>query len=447
MATPEVSLAELKASIDQEMRAFDELKKTNDARIAALEKRGHADPLFDEKLEKIQDVMNDQEKILRDFKRQQEAAELRRQAAEEQEKLKNEEWLKKVEAKVNRSLLGLGGAGGSALDERTDEILGRKAFVKFLRKGQLSPEEHKVLSSADDTTGGFLSPGTFSANIIRAEVLFSPVRGLVTVVQIGTGEYSQPKRTATAAATRVAEQGTRSETTNPAWGLIKINAPEMYAEARITTANLEDAAFDLEGILASEFGEQFGVKEGAEVINGTGGSSMLGILDANAAGISVPIAYTPSGSASTIAGASGAQGDGLINLYHALKTAYAKNATWILNRASLGKVRLLKDTTGQYLWQPGVGQSGTLNAGMAPTILSAPYVECPDMPDEGSNTFPIAFGDFKRAYIMVERVDMVITRDPFTLAASGQVKFFARRRVGGQVVLGEAIRLYKCATS
>jgi HK97 family phage major capsid protein len=164
----------------------------------------------------------------------------------------------------------------------------------------------------------------------------------------------------------------------------------------------------------------------------------------------VPIAYTPSTQASTIAGAAAGaagQGDPLVTLFHAVKTAYARNGLWALNRKSLGKVRMLKDTTGQYLWQPGVGQSGTLMQGIAPTILGAGYVECPDMPDEGANAFPIAFGDWKRAYTLVDRIDMAVTRDPYTLASSGQVKIFARRRVGGQVVLGEALMLLKCAVS
>jgi HK97 family phage major capsid protein len=272
----------------------------------------------------------------------------------------------------------------------------------------------------------------------------------VTVRQTSASEVQQPKRTATAAATRVGETTTRAETTNPAWGLLKIGAPEMYAEARVSFADLEDAAFNLEQLLTDEFSEQFGVKEGSEIISGTGINSCLGFLDANAAGPGVPIAYTASGQASTIAGAaagSAGQADPLLDLFHAVKTAYAIRGVWCLNRKSLGAVRKLKDTTGQYLWQPGVGQSGAIGQGIGPTILGAPYCECPDMPDEGANAFPIAFGDWKRAYMLVDRISMSVVRDPYTVASSGQVKFTARRRVGGQVILGEAIRLLKCATS
>jgi HK97 family phage major capsid protein len=221
---------------------------------------------------------------------------------------------------------------------------------------------------------------------------------------------------------------------------MKIPAHELYAEARISLANLEDSAFDLEAELSAEFAEQFGVAEGAAVASGNGVGKPLGFLDANAAGPSTPIDFTVSGGASSIAGASGSEGDGLVNLFHAVKTAYASRGRWALNRASLGKVRLLKDTQGRYLWQPGLSESAPA------TILGAPYTECPDMPNEGSGTFPIAFGDWQRAYTLVDRVGMAITRDPFTVASSGQVKFTARRRVGGQVILGEALRLLKCST-
>lgn len=433
-------LSEAKQALDELHKNFEEFKKVNDKRLEAL-KAEKATADFDEKLDRINDALVKQEKVQREFLRQQEAVERKRAAEEEEWKAKQAEAERKLEARINRAVLGLGGVNGE--DVNADERLARRAYFNFLRRGpeKLNADEQKVLYVSNDTTGGYLAPATFVAEVIKAEVLFSPMRNLVTNRQIGSGEFQQPKRTQTASATRQGESGTRAETQNPAWGLVKIPAPELYAEARVTLANLEDSAFNLEQLLTDEFAEQFGVKEGNEIINGNGVNQCLGFLDANAAGPSTPIAYTPSGSAATIKGSSGAEADGLINLFHAVKTAYAARGSWVLNRASLGKVRLLKDTTGQYLWQPGLATASP------PSILGSPYTECPDMPDEGTNTFPIAFGDWKRAYTLVERLDMVIVRDPYTVASAGQVKFFARRRIGGQVVLGEAIRLLKCAAS
>lgn len=436
-----IEMQEIKQGFEEIQKAFLEMKKHNDERIKAIE-AGRSTAEFDEKLDKINDSMNKAEKLQRNFAKQQEEIEAKRAGEEAARLARDAENERKLEARINRHMLRMGSSG--KLDEETsgDEVLSRKSFNNFMRKGaeRMSQDEVKVLVVSNDTTGGYLAPPIFVAEIIKAVVLYSPMRSLVNVVKIGTQELQQPKRTGTSAATRVGEVSTRVESTNPAWGLIRIPAPEMYAEARISQVNLEDSAFNLENELTEDFAEQFGVKEGNEVINGAGVNACLGILDANAAGPSTPIANTVSGSAATIAGPAGSMGDGLVNLFHSVKTAYAMRGTWALNRLSLGKVRLLKDTTGQYLWQPG------LSPGMVNTILGAPYVECPDMPDEGANTYPIAFGDWKRAYTMTDRVEMSVTRDPFTLANVGQVKFFARRRVGGQVVLGEALRLLKCST-
>jgi len=435
----QVSQQELLEAIDRIGHAFEEHKKANDARLEAIRKE-HATSDFDEKLEKIGEVLNQQEKIQRTWRKQQEEAEAKKAAEEAAWKAQQEEHMRKFEARATRVALGLGGGGLAGADANPDLELHKKAFQKYIRgRDTLSPEEQKVLTFGSDTTGGYLgAPPTFNAEVIKAEVLYSPMRDIVTVQQMSSAEYQQPKRTLSASATRISETATRVETTNPTFGLVKISAPEMYAEARVTLMQLEDSAVNIEALLQAEFSEQFGVLEGSEVIAGNGIGKCLGILDANAAGVGVPIAFTVSGAAATIAGASGTEGNGIVNLFHAVKTAYAIRGRWILNRTSLGKVRLLKDTTGQYLWQPG------LVPGNPNSILGAPYTEVPDMQDEGANAFPIAFGDFRRAYVLAERVDMQVMRDPYSV--QGQVKFTARRRVGGQVVLGEAIRLLKCST-
>lgn len=440
----DVTLSELKKSFDEIRSTFEEHKKVADARMEAMKAQKSTSD-FDEKLDRINETLSKAEKTQRDWNKQQDTLAATRAAEELAWKTEQRETERKMEARINRAALGLGGGMGD--DESAGKrALERKAYTKFLRRGleHLGADEVKVLTVANDTTGGYLAPPTYIQDIIKAAVLFSPMRALVSVKQSSTGELMQPKRTRTAQATRMSETGTRSETQNVTWGMMKIPAPEMYAEARISQANLEDSAFNLEAELSQEFSEQFGVTEGNEVINGTGSGQCLGILDANAAGPSTPITFTVSGAAATIAGASGLQADGLVNMFHALKSAYAQNASFILNRGSLGKVRLLKDTNGQFLWQPG-GLGSGLN-GIPSTILGAPYTECPDMPDQGANAFPIAFGDWKRAYVLHDRIEMAIMRDPYSLQSSGQVKFTARRRVGGQVVLGEAIGLLKCST-
>ena len=240
----------------------------------------------------------------------------------------------------------------------------------------------------------------------------------------GTGQF---------AAVWVAEQGTRSETTGLAYGLHEIPTHELYALVDISQQMLEDTAFDMEEEIRMESVEQFSVAEGAAVVSGTGVGKPEGFMT------NADVSSTNSGSAATIADSDG-QANGLITLKHAIKTAYARNAKWALNRTTLGSVRKLKDADKNYIWMPGI-QNGAPN-----TIDGDPYVEVPDMPSEGSNTYPIAYGDFTRAYVLVDRIQMALLRDPYTQATSGNIRFIMRKRLGGQVVLAEAIRKLKCST-
>ena len=321
--------------------------------------------------------------------------------------------------------------GGEAVWPRT--ATGR-AFSGYLRKGteRMMPDEVKALTVANDTTGGFLAPAEYVREIIKGEIDVSPIRTVARVRQTGNRAVQVPKRTGQFAAQWTGEVETRAETTGLTYGLEELPTHELYALVDISQQDLEDAEFSLEEELGQEFAEQFALAEGAAFVTGNGVKRPAGFMSDDT------VASDNSGSAATIADADG-QANGLIELSHNLKPAYARNGVWLLDRKTLGSVRKLKDANGHYVWQPG------LTNGIQSTVLGAPYVEAPDMPDEAANAFPIAFGDWRRAYMIVDRVQMSVLRDPFTLATSGTVRFVARRRVGGQVVLAEAIRKLKCA--
>jgi len=295
-------------------------------------------------------------------------------------------------------------------------------------------DERKALSLADDTSGGFLAPPEWVGEVIKTSILFSPVREVVKVRTTANKSVQAPKRTQTAAAVWVSDGAARSETQNPAYGGVEIPTHELTAEVYISFATLEDAGFDLEAELTNEFAEQFAVSEGSAVVSGNGVGKPFGFTDAGQG-----IAATNSGTSGSIAPPTGAKGDAIISLVHAVKSPYAaRNARFALNRQTLGSVRKLADTQGRYLWEPSPA------LGMPSMIFGFPYTEFPDMPNEGASTTPIAFGDFQRGYCLADRISIAVVRDPFSRASSGQVKFLARRRVGGQVVLAEAIRLLKC---
>ncbi|WP_420584910.1 phage major capsid protein [Ruegeria sp.] len=240
------------------------------------------------------------------------------------------------------------------------------------------------------------------------------------------------KRTGQFAARRVHEMGTKSETEGLTYGLEELVAPEMYALIDITNDMLEDSAFDIAEEVDFEATEQFAVKEGQEFVSGSGVGELEGIL------VNAKVSENNSGSAATVADANG-QADGLLTLKHDLKSSYARNANWLMNRKTIGSVRKLKDGNNNYIWMPGIA------TGAPNTIDGDPYMEFPDMPNEGAGAYPIAYGDFRRGYTMLDRITMELLRDPYTQATGGMVRFMFRKRTGGKVTLAEAFRKLKCA--
>jgi HK97 family phage major capsid protein len=429
-----------KTAAGEVMRAFEEFKATNDKRLAEIEKKGVADPTTEAKLVKIEgDIAR-----FEDLNQKVTASDQEAKAAKEE--------LAELKGKFDGLSTALRRTGGSADPaERAQEL---KAARNHWARGVIASTvpgmqptaeqlkaladvdaEFKALSVNNDSTGGYLAPAEYVREIIKGVTEISAPRLLVRVRSTGAKSIMLPKRTGQFAAQRVAEQGTRSETDGLRYGMVEIVAPEMFALIDISQQNLEDSAFDLEAELSMEAVEQFAVKEGTEFVSGTGVGEMEGILT------NADVSATNSGSATTIKGTgTGGDGDGLLSLKYGIKTAYARNATWIMNRTTLGSVRRLKDGQGAYVWQPGIAD------GRPNTIDGDPYVEVPDMPSEGVNTYPVAYGDFRRAYSMVDRVAMQLLRDPYTQATSGNIRFLFRRRVGGAVVLAEAIRKLKCST-
>jgi len=417
------------SAVAEIMTAFEEFKATNDNRIRQEVKNGVADVITTDKLAKIEATLASHEDANQRVTLAQKAAD---RANDEIKRLQTA--LEKLEAKAGRP-----GAFG---DRSRNGSEYKNAFDSYLRRTEsgLEPEEkkalqeYKALVAGNDTLGGYyLAPADVQTEIIKNVILMSPVRTIARATTIGVASLKLPKRTGVFAARRVGEVDTRNETTGYQTGMVEINAPEMYAEVLISEQMIEDSMFDIQAEMSTEFTEQFAVKEGAEFVVGTGSDNQAeGFMTSPA----VTQVFT-SGSAAGINDVNG-QADGLINAYYGLKTAYAKNAVWVVNRQTIGAVRRLKDSVGRYIWNPGVQ-----NAAPA-TILDAPYVELPDMPAIAANAYPIAFGDFQKGYRIVDRVLISVLRDPFTQAGNGQIKFLARKRVGGAVVQGEAIVKVQC---
>lgn len=387
-------------------------KEFTDAVTADSTKR---DAAYDAKIEKLQAELNKFEPLSAALV----AAEAKDKAeAEERKALK--EQIDRIETKINRPDV-------DQIDEAKAKAKAyHQVFFNELCRGgreNMPRERLAVLTVADDTTGGYLAPVEYVMEMLKNVVEFSPMRGIVRTMATSQKSVQFPKRTGVFSATWVSEIGTRSERTGLTFGLEEIPVHEMTAESYISMANLEDSAFDLEGMLRSEFTEQFGVLEGIGIISGDGIGKIQGFTVASGTNA------VNSGAATTVTA------DGLINLKYSVKTDYVKNGQFVLNRGTLKAIRKLKDGNGQYLWVPG------LAVGRPNAIDGDPYVEAPDMADLGASSKSVAYGDFKRGYILVDRLSMSLLRDPYTRAGSGQVKFVVRRRLGGQVVIPEAISI------
>ncbi|CAH1653500.1 Phage major capsid protein [Hyphomicrobiales bacterium] len=329
----------------------------------------------------------------------------------------------RIEAKLSRP--------GATIEKKAEpEKIETKAFGSFLRQGReaLGVDEVKALRVADDTAGGYLAPAEFVAQVIKGIVEFSPVRQAAKVGSTSSGSVILPKRTGRPTAHWVGETEDRTET-GSTYGQVEIPVHETACYVDVSQRLLEDAAVNVEAEVSADLAEEFGRIEGVAFVNGDGVKKPLGFM--NDAGVGVGL----NGHATALGA------DALIGLMYSLPAFYRNRGSWMMNGTTLATVRKLKDGQGNYLWQP------SYQAGQPETLLGRPVVEAVDMPDVASGTFPIAFGDFATAYRIYDRVSLSVLRDPYTVATKGLVRFHARRRVGGGVVLGEALTKLKMATS
>jgi HK97 family phage major capsid protein len=325
----------------------------------------------------------------------------------------------------------------------------RKAYAKWIRRGEkrLTDEEVKTLSSLKyfdrdegeykdlntdaDVEGGVFVPHQLANRIIQKLILVSPFRSVAAVENISSNALEIPKEgSQNFDAGWVGERGSRSKTQTATLGMERIPAHEMYAEPGVSQTQLDDSVFDIETWQTGRVATRMAQLEGAAFVKGNGVTQPEGFANNS----QIPAANTLTIANGSFTGSAGA--DKLIDMWTQLPTYYANMASWVLNRASLGAVRKLKDNNNQYLWAPG-GFGDGVRAGFSATIMGLGYTEMPDMDSIGSSKFPIALGAWQSAYQIVDRLGIRVIRD--NLTAKPFVLFYTTKRVGGQVVLGEAI--------
>lgn len=312
-----------------------------------------------------------------------------------------------------------------------------KGFVDgYLRQGREA--ELKSVSGAVAADGGYAVPREIDAMIAAQLKTISPIRTIAQVVQVGTAGYRKLVTSGGSASGWVSETGTRPETSTAKFNEIAPPSGELYANPSASQAMLDDAAFDLEEWLAGEIATEFARAEGAAFVNGTGTNQPKGFLAAPTA--LTTDATRPFGTLQHLASGNATGFDTapelkLIDLVHSLRAAHRQGAVFVMNTKTLSTVRKFKAADGTFLWSPGLMEG-------APTrLLGYPVIEAEDMPDVGANALPIAFGNFKNGYLIAERRATTILRDPYTNKPF--VNFYATKRIGGQVLDSDAIKLLK----
>ena len=313
-------------------------------------------------------------------------------------------------------------------------------FVEsYLRKGLESGIELKAMSSLTDAAGGYAVPEEIDSEIGRLLTSISPIRAIANVVKVGSAGYRKLVATGGTPSGWVSETAGRPETGTSAFAEVAPPFGELYANPAASQAMLDDAAFDVEAWLAGEIATEFARAEGSAFVAGNGVNRPKGFLAApNSA---QPDSARPFGTLQYLAtGSAGAfpathPADKLIDLVQTLRPPYRQGAAFVMNSATASAIRKFKTSAGAFLWQPSTV------AGQPDTLLGYPVVEAEDMPDVAADSLSIAFGNFRAGYLIAERTETQILRDPFTTKPF--VHFYATRRVGGQVANSEAIKLLK----
>lgn len=322
------------------------------------------------------------------------------------------------------------GNGGNFIDNDH-----KNAFINYLRSGNennLANLEQKSLSAGIDTDGGFLISKTTSKQIIKTLEEISPMRKLASIEQISTSSLDVIEDYDKAQAGWTSETKAVSDTETPKINKRNIPVFELFAQPSATQKLIDDSSIDIEKWLAEKLINSFSRLESQAFIKGDGASCPRGILTYQDGKEWGRIEQIKTGNDTAL------DADNLFNLYFKLKETYTNNASFLMNRFTLHQIRTLKDkNSGRYLWNPGISE------GTPDTLLGVRVYESSDMPIVEKNALAIALADFKQAYKIVDRLGVRVLRDPYTFKPF--VKFYTTKRVGGDVLNFDAIKLLKIA--
>lgn len=406
---------EIKDTVENLHKAFEDFKAEHKLALAEIAKKGHADPLLTEKVDKMNEAISVAE----------DKAEAAVKAAEKAEQIARRQQLHEPIGRMSE-----------------EEQAVKNAFKDYLRKANQADSKSlqiledynlrlKSLNSGADNTGGYFVVPQLDQAITRLIYETSPIRQYARNVQISTDQYQKLQSTNLAAAAWADRDAASTESAAPTYNQLIIRANKLTAEPRISQDMIDDSYIDIEKELQDSLAMQYSLTENTAFVNGTGQGQPRGFLTYAAGTSWGQIEQIVSGNATAVTYT------GLINLVYGLKDGYNQNAAFMMRRSTVAAIRLLVDGQSRPLWMPGFGSEPA-------TLLGYPVVRAADMPAVASSALAIAFGDFKQGYTIVDRIGTRILRDPYS--AKPFVTFYTTRRVGGGVDNFEAIKLMKIST-
>ncbi len=329
---------------------------------------------------------------------------------------KADEKIKDIEGKINKMqnyFLRPGMEVNVNLEEKT-------AFNNFIRKDKKSDLITKAFSGGAED-GGVLVTSSLSKQIITGINASSPMRQLASIESISTKSLDIILEDGAFASGWVAEAGARDVTDTPHLRKKTIHAHEIYAQPKATQSIIDDSEINIDNWLVARLTDSFVKLENEAFISGNGNNKPFGLLvNADVERIEV---------GATLVSAT------LLNLINSLEEGYLANASFLMNRKTLSAIQALTDETGRFIWQQ------SLSDPLKQTIFGVPVVISSHMPDVAEDALSIAIGDFKSAYKIVDRSNIDLVRDPYT--DKPYIKFYAVKRVGGDVVNPSAVKFAK----
>ena len=326
---------------------------------------------------------------------------------------------------MNTPLTGKPEQGNTISENKTGRASDdyRNNFWNAMRSKVPMPDITNALQIGTDSEGGYLVPDEYEHTLVEALEEENIFRQMAKVIQTSSGDRKIPVVAAKGTASWIDEEGAFTES-DDSFGQVSIGAYKLGTIIKVSEELLNDSVFDLESYISREFARRIGAKEEEAFFTGNGQGKPLGIL-ATTGGAQTGVTAT---SATAITA------DELIDLFYSLKSPYRKKSVWVLNDSTIKAIRKLKDSNGQYLWQP------SFVAGNPDTILSRPVKTSAYMPAIAAGAKSIAFGDFTY-YWIADRQGRSFKRLNELYAATGQVGFLASQRVDGKLILSEAVKV------